>query len=132
MSLNQPGGQRAEINVTPMIDVLLVLIIIFMVILPHNSAGLKTEIPQQAPADAPAVARPLDIVVSIDKDRMLAINSQATTREELPDRLRKIFAERAQKLIFVQGHHALQFEDVATVIDIARGVGIYQIGLMTD
>ena len=122
--------EKAEINVTPMIDVLLVLIIVFMVILPHNSVGLDTQIPQLA--DTPSAPRLDVIVVSVDRDRAISINNQAVSAGSLENRLREILAARASKVIFLRGHSGLDFQDVARVIDIARGAGAEQVGLMSE
>src|SRR5216684_3796303 len=110
---------KAEINVTPMIDVLLVLIIIFMVVLPDHSVGLPAALPQPAGVDAPA--NDGDIVVSVNKDRSIAINEQPISIEQLQDRLRGIFASRANRVIFVRGHRDLDFREIAKVIDLAKG-----------
>ncbi|MBI3472422.1 MAG: biopolymer transporter ExbD [Candidatus Solibacter usitatus] len=68
----------------------------------------------------------------MNRDRTLAINSEAVRPEDLQDRLRVIFSRRAQRVLFVRGHHELAFEDIVKVIDLAKGAGIYQVGLMTE
>ena len=122
---------KAEINVTPLIDVLLVLIIIFMVVLPEHSVGLPAVAPQPAqPGPAPPVDQ--DIVISVNQDRSIEINSQPVTLDHLKERLQTIFATRANKVIFVRGHQDLQFLEIARVIDIAKGAGVFKVGLMTE
>jgi biopolymer transport protein TolR len=122
------GCRKAEINVTPLIDVLLVLIIIFMVVVPQRSVGLPAAVPQPAADASPQLA---DIVVSVNKDRSISINTEPIQLERLQERLRTIFAARASK-VFVRGAGDLDFQEIAAVIDIAKGAGIFQVGLMTE
>lgn len=121
---------KAGINVTPLIDVLLVLIIIFMVVVPQHSVGLPAAVPEPA-IDTPA-APSTDIVVSVNKDRSIAINAEPVALERLRDRLLAIFAGRASKVIFVRGHRNLDFQDVAAIIDIAKEANVFQVALMTE
>jgi biopolymer transport protein TolR len=123
------GCRKAEINVTPLIDVLLVLIIIFMVVVPQRSVGLPAAVPQPAADASPQLA---DIVVSVNKDRSISINTEPIQLERLQERLRTIFAARASKVVFVRGAGDLDFQEIAAVIDIAKGAGIFQVGLMTE
>jgi len=120
---------KAEINVTPLIDVLLVLIIIFMVVLPQHSVGLPAVAPQPATGEAPEKLE--DIVVSVERDRSLSINREPIKLDRLQERLRVIFASRPNRVIFVRGHDDLNFHDIATIIDLARGAGVSQVGLMS-
>ncbi len=124
-------GTVAAINVTPMIDVLLVLLITFM-LLPNRSKGLPAEAPEPAPENQPSIANPLDVVLRIQKDRSIAIDSQPVVFAELAARLRSVFAVRPGGVLFVDGAPELEYSDVATVIDVARGAGVFRIGLITD
>jgi biopolymer transport protein ExbD len=128
MHIDSPNTE-AVINVTPLIDVLLVLLITFM-LLPSRTKGLPAEAPDPAPDTAPA--NPLDVVVRIAKDRSIAIDSQPVAAAELDARLRLAFAARPGGVLFVDGARELEFADVASVIDVARGAGIGRIGLITD
>jgi biopolymer transport protein TolR len=123
------GCRKAEINVTPLIDVLLVLIIIFMVVVPQRSVGLPAAVPQPAADASPQLA---DIVVSVNKDRAVTINTEPIQLERLQERLQAIFAARANKVVFVRGAGNLDFQEIAAVIDIAKGAGVFQVGLMTE
>lgn len=127
-----PGtNPHAMINVTPLIDVLLVLLIIFLVITPQHSVGLEAKVPQP-PDGAPQETLPQPVVVSIAADRSMRINSQAVTAGDLADRLREVFARRASKVLFVEGAASLEFADVASVIDTAREAGIHDCALVID
>jgi biopolymer transport protein TolR len=125
------GKVAPVINVTPLIDVLLVLLITFM-LLPSRTKGLKSDVPEPAPEDQPAIPNPQNIVVRIQKDRSIDINSQPVVLAELEVRLKSLFAVRPGGVLFVDGASELEFADVVTVIDIARGAGVDRIGLMTE
>jgi biopolymer transport protein TolR len=126
-------GPMVELNVTPLIDVLLVLIITFMVITPLTPKGLNALVPQPDPnakPDAEVLAR--TVVISIDRGRNIKINQDAVDIRELGTRLDDIFKNRNERIVFVKGDDALEFNTVAQVIDIAKGVGIDKIGLVTE
>jgi biopolymer transport protein TolR len=132
MAVGGSGGPRADINMTPMIDVLLVLIIIFMVITPLTPKGLETLVPQPPPPNQQQQqSDQRTVVIVIDKDRSMHINQEATTEAALGPRLEEIFKTRAERLVFVKGDPDLEYRYVATAIDIAHGVGIDRVGLMT-
>ena len=132
MAVGGSGGQVANINMTPMIDVLLVLIIIFMVITPLTPKGLEALVPQPAPPNQQQNdADQRTVVVSVNRDKSMLINTEPTDENKLGPRLEEIFKTRAERLIFVKGDPDLEFQDVAKVIDIAKGVGIDKVGLMT-
>ena len=113
-----------------MIDVLLVLLIIFMVIIPEHSTGLDASVPQPPADSSQPPPPPREIVVSVHADRSLDINTESVTWNNLSDRLKQILARRPDGLLYVAAAPTLDFEDVARVLDEARGAGINQIGLM--
>jgi biopolymer transport protein TolR len=126
------GGPKADINMTPMIDVLLVLIIIFMVITPLTPKGLEALVPQPPPPNAkPNTSDQRTVVIVIDKDHKMQINSESVTEDRLQGRLEDIFKTRAERVVFVKGDPSLDFQWVAKAIDIAHGAGIDKVGLMT-
>ena len=126
------GGPKADINMTPMIDVLLVLIIIFMVITPLTPKGLEALVPQPPPPNQkPNQSDQRTVVIVIDKDHHYSINQEASTEDKLGDRLTEIFKTRAERVVFVKGDPGLDFQWVAKAIDIAHGAGIDKVGLMT-
>jgi biopolymer transport protein ExbD len=133
MAVGGPGGgPKADINMTPMIDVLLVLIIIFMVITPLTPKGLEALVPQPPPKDAkPNQSDQRTVVIEIDKDHKFAINSEPSDETNLGPRLEQIFKTRAERVVFVKGDPSLDFLWVAKAIDIAHGAGIDKVGLMT-
>ena len=138
MSLGASGGQNADINVTPLIDVLLVLLIIFMVITPLTPKGLEALVPQPPPPNQkqpPPQADRTIVVQLIDRGPGqtpgLKINQEDATWDDLQGRLTDIFKTRAEKVMFVKGDDAVPFADVANVIDIAHASGVDQVGLIT-
>jgi biopolymer transport protein TolR len=126
-------GPVVEMNVTPLIDVLLVLIITFMVITPLIPKGLEAFVPQPAPeVKTKPVIPDQTVVVSIDRTRGLRINQDSVSLSDLGSRLDDIFKNRNERIVFVKGDDALEFNLVAQVIDVAKGVGIDKIGLVTE
>lgn len=122
---------RADINVTPFIDILLVLLVIFMTISPTVPSGLKTAVPQPPPP-APQPKSENVIVLSIDRSGYLKINQDDVEPARLTQRLQDIFKTRSDRTIFLQADRELLFNDVAQVIDAAKGAGADQVGLMTE
>jgi biopolymer transport protein ExbD len=132
MSMNIGGnGQKAQINVTPMIDVLLVLIIIFMVITPLVPRGLNAVVPPQADAPPPPGVVQRDIVISVAKNGAIEINQQPVEPGTLPERLADLYRRHLTDHVFVRGDRDLDYQAVAEVIDMARGAGWERVGLMT-
>jgi biopolymer transport protein TolR len=133
MAVGGPGGgPKADINMTPMIDVLLVLIIIFMVITPLTPKGLEALVPQPPPPNQKVQEdNTRTVVIVINKDKSMMINQEQTDENKLGSRLEEIFKTRAERVVFVKGDPDLEFRDVAKAIDIAHGAGIDKVGLMT-
>ena len=132
VSLDNGGGEMSEPNIVPFIDVLLVLIIIFMVITPLTPKGLEALIPQPAPpGQQPSASDQRTVVIVVNRDGSMSINAEPTDMTRLGPRLEEIFKTRAERVVFVKGDPDLEFQQVAQVIDAAKGAGIDKVGLMT-
>ncbi len=126
------SGPRCDINMTPMIDILLVLLIIFMVITPLTPHGLEALAPE--PPDKknqPPPDQDRTVVIVIDKDKSMHINNEDTDMDKLGPRLEQIFKTRAERVVFVKGDPDLEYQTVARAIDIAKGAQMDKVGLMT-
>jgi biopolymer transport protein ExbD len=132
------GGARGpEINVTPLIDVLLTLIIVFMVVVSMDKEeGVRAQIPQPDPKQTQHIAQPRTVVIQVvwTKDNQaptVKINQEDVRWEDLEPRLAKIYLTRAEKVVFVRGDADVDFQYVADVIDVAHHAGVERVGLLT-
>jgi len=132
MSLGSKGGAMANINITPYIDILLVLLIIFMVITPVRQLDLEVKVPQAAADTGPSTPDPSVIVVSISDTAQIAINGLDQTLGQLGAELQRIYSERSNKNMFISASSKLPYGDVVRVIDIAKGAGVGDIGLVIE
>jgi biopolymer transport protein TolR len=131
MSMGSGSGPKSDINMTPMIDVLLVLIIIFMVITPLTPKGLEALIPQPPPPNQKQDQQDdRTVVVTINKDHSMLINTDPIAESALPKRLEDVFRTRAERIMFVKGDPDIEYKWVAEVVDIAHGAGVDKVGLM--
>jgi|SRR5688572_9188841 biopolymer transport protein TolR len=132
MSMATGGGSTNltnDINVTPMIDVLLVLLIIFMLVVPMARKAIDLQLPDPQPSTAPANPQSNQIVLEVLPNNAYSINKEPVTRDRLGARLKEIYDPRPDKIIFVKGANEVKYQDVIHAMDVARGAGVKVIGV---
>lgn len=130
MSMGGQNGARAEINITPMIDVLLVLLIIFMVIVPTKSVGFDSAVPQPANEAMAMQTPPATLVIFAKGGGMVEVNRQPVEIGELAHKLLAVFHGRPDSTVFVGGEPQLEFGEIARLIDAAKDAGIRRVALL--
>ncbi len=131
MSMSAGGSERGltnEPNVTPMIDVLLVLLIIFMMIIPMSRKALDVQLPDPTPQDQPKNVKADQIVLEVKAGPAFEVNKEPIPKERLFARLKEIYDPRPEKIMFVKGDPEVTYQDVIFAMDVARGAGVKVIG----
>ncbi len=121
---NPQSGLTNEINVTPMIDVLLVLLIIFMMVIPMSRKAIDLQLPDPTPQPDQSGPPPSQIVLEVLPGGIFKVNTQPVSKADLPKKLKEIYDPRPDKIIFVKGDPTVKYSDVIAAMDVARGAGV--------